>query len=150
MSWTPRLRTVLLASNLLVLALPVAGITLLRLYDSMLIRQTEAELIVQGAALASVYTHELERAAAATGAQLVNYGRPARSRPEGVPSGDPESPFQPAVPGLDLARHTILPPSPEGLRPRNGPDPLAEAAGSAMARILSETQRTSLAGPHSS
>ena len=43
-----RLRTVLILVNLIVLALPVAGIQVLRIYESALVRQTESELIAQG------------------------------------------------------------------------------------------------------
>ena len=43
----PRLRTLLVAVNLVVLALPLAGLGFLRLYESALIRQTEPELVAQ-------------------------------------------------------------------------------------------------------
>ena len=39
----PRIRTLLLATYLTVLLLPVAGIGMLRLYESALLRQTEAD-----------------------------------------------------------------------------------------------------------
>ena len=41
----PRVRTLLLATYLAVLLLPVGGIAFLRIYESALIRQTEAELL---------------------------------------------------------------------------------------------------------
>jgi len=47
--WRPRLGVVLLAVNLLVLALPLAGILAVRQYENELVRSTEAQLLVQGA-----------------------------------------------------------------------------------------------------
>ena len=44
MKWRPRLRTLLLVANLVLLTLPLAGVWLLRIYESALIRQTESEL----------------------------------------------------------------------------------------------------------
>ena len=51
----PRLRTILLVGNLVLLAVPLAGIWLLRIYESALIRQTESELIAQAAVLGAAY-----------------------------------------------------------------------------------------------
>ena len=49
------LRTLLIAINLVVLLLPLAGIQLMRLYESALVRQTESALIAQGAFVAAFY-----------------------------------------------------------------------------------------------
>ena len=140
MPWRPRWRTVLLFSNLLVLALPFAGISLFKLYDSLLTRQTEAELIVQGAALGATYLDLLKRTAESTGADLESYGRVSEAR-----SSAENLEFQPAIPGLDLARHPVLPPSPKAL-PGSPPDPLARTLGRRLEPILKDTQLTSLAG----
>ena len=51
----PGIRTLLLATYFAVLLLPVAGIGILRLYESALIRQTESELLAQAAVLAAAY-----------------------------------------------------------------------------------------------
>ena len=48
-----RLRTILIGVLLFVAAMPVFGAVFLRLYENTLVRQTEAELVVQGAALVS-------------------------------------------------------------------------------------------------
>lgn len=138
--WRPRWRTVLLLSNLLVLALPVAGVSLFKLYDSLLIRQTEAELIVQSAALGASYLDALGDMATSTGAELETYGRRSRAL-----TADQNLSFQPAIPGLDLARHPILPPNPKA-RPGAPPDPLARTLGRRLEPVLKATQRTSLAG----
>ena len=47
--------TILLLMNMVLLALPLSGILALRLYESALIRQTESELIAQGALVAASY-----------------------------------------------------------------------------------------------
>ena len=138
--WRPRWQTVLLLSNLLVLALPFAGASLFKLYDSLLVRQTEAELIVQAAALGAASLDRLESLADSTGADLSTYGRLSEARPDGQ-----DDDFQPAIPGLDLARHPVLPPNPDAL-PGSPPDPLARALGRLIEPLLKQTQLTSLAG----
>jgi hypothetical protein len=47
--------TVLLLMNVTVLLLPASGIWVLRLYESALVRQTESELIAQGAVIAAAF-----------------------------------------------------------------------------------------------
>ena len=138
--WRPRWQTVLLLSNLLVLALPIGGISLFRLYDSLLTRQTESELIVQVAAIGAMYLDELERTARSAGTDLATYGRPSQAPTQGE-----HSPLRPAIPGLDLARHPVLPPNPEA-RPGSPADPLAVAVGRRLEPVLIETKKTSLAG----
>ncbi|TJW31171.1 MAG: two-component sensor histidine kinase, partial [Mesorhizobium sp.] len=64
--WRPRLATVVIAILILVMALPLVGLFFFRLYENQLIRQTEAELIAQGAVLAAVYAQEVRDAGIAT------------------------------------------------------------------------------------
>ncbi|TIT72006.1 MAG: two-component sensor histidine kinase, partial [Mesorhizobium sp.] len=47
--WRPRLATVVVAILIVVMALPLVGLFFFRLYENQLIRQTEGELIAQGA-----------------------------------------------------------------------------------------------------
>ncbi|MFT4055733.1 MAG: hypothetical protein QM681_14610 [Novosphingobium sp.] len=52
--WTRlRLRTILLLTFVFIAALPGVGALFLRVYENSLVRQTEAELVAQGAALAA-------------------------------------------------------------------------------------------------
>ena len=74
-----RLRTILFATLLFVAALPGFGAVFLRVYENTLVRQTEAELIAQGAVLASAY-RSFWRGAPRRRA------RRARSRPSARPS----------------------------------------------------------------
>ncbi|MEM6793540.1 MAG: HAMP domain-containing sensor histidine kinase, partial [Acidobacteriota bacterium] len=128
------------------LAVPLAGVSLLRLYDSMLIRQTESELISQGAALAAVYLNELARQAPSFGLEADGAGHMPLYGVPAAPSLDLDERFRPGIASLDLARHPVLPPMPPGRAPADPADPLAEAVGERLAPILRQTQRTTLAG----
>ena len=61
--WRPRIGLVVLAILLTVMALPLVGLFFFRIYENQLVRQTEAELIGQGAALAAIYAREVHSAA---------------------------------------------------------------------------------------
>ncbi|EZP55004.1 sensor histidine kinase [Sphingomonas sp. RIT328] len=118
-----RLRTILFATLFFVAALPGFGAVFLRVYENTLVRQTEAELVAQGAALA-----------AAAAAQWP--GGDGRLYPRRiVPPGG----------GVDLSQTPILPERPS-------PAPAGTVAADArivaprLAPILRATQRTTLAG----
>lgn len=74
----PRLRTIFLALNLFVLLLPIGGIGLLRLYESALVHQTEAELLSQAAVLEAVWRSSYRRAVADAG--MAGTAEPGRGR----------------------------------------------------------------------
>ena len=63
MSFRPRLRTLLLVINLIILLLPLGGITMLRLYENELVRQTESELIGQTVLLSSAFKEAYRKSA---------------------------------------------------------------------------------------
>ncbi|MER9472313.1 hypothetical protein NKI60_07060, partial [Mesorhizobium sp. M0520] len=123
--WRPRLATVVIAILIMVMALPLAGLFFFRLYENQLIRQTEAELIAQGAALGAIYAQEVREA----GLAPEKLGAPVPS----PNTSDRASPYQAIEPGLDLASDGILPtrpaapaarpphPQPRLWRPRRGP-----------------------------
>ena len=136
----PRLRTVLLLINLVVLVLPVGGIFALRIYESALIRQTESELIAQAAVIATVYEHDYaQRPAidpqyglplACAGAAAVRRGLPGARAPQ----------------GLDLATDTVLPVAAPPAPAPAPADPLALSIGRELTPILRDAQRSTLAG----
>ena len=97
----PRLRTILFAVNLVILALPLGGVTVLRLYESALVRQTESELLGQAAILAAAYRAALGRARPDP-ARAADYGVPAAS--EWLPA---EGRWQPRAATLDLALDSV-------------------------------------------
>lgn len=118
------LRTILFATLLLVAALPGFGALFLRVYENTLVRQTETELVSQGAALA------------ATAAQLW----PGRQQPVGQRAG-----YAPETPAIDLSTAAQLPERPASTPSSIRPDPSAAAVAITLQPILAETARTTLA-----
>lgn len=115
-----RLRTILLATFLLVAALPGIGAVFLRVYENTLVQQTEAELVAQGAVLASVAG--------------IAWGEAPRG---------PREP-QPEPPAIDLRSDPVLSPQPLGVRA--GPaDPAAVRVGRTIAPIVDDAAATTLA-----
>ncbi|WP_287312038.1 ATP-binding protein [Mesorhizobium sp.] len=117
------------------MALPLVGLFFFRLYENQLIRQTEAELIAQGAALAAIHAQEVRDA-----------GIPAEKLGAAVPadSDNPDSPYQPIEPRLDLASDRVLATRPAATAA--SVDPVFAAIGARLSGILAETQKTTLAG----
>lgn len=130
-----RLRTILLIVNLAVLILPLGSAFFFRFYENELVRQTELELISQGAFLAASYKQELSGHIGNKDA----YGVPATKK-------GPVEFYTPINPQLDLSRATVLPRRPEGATVStsvNGPE---FAAGESLTPIISEAQKTTLSG----
>lgn len=146
MSWRPRLATVLVLITLVIGLLPLGGIAVLRLYESALVRQTESELIAQGALIAASYRAQFERLGTGRAGKPVmakDYGNAVTSppRPE-----DPENRWRPRYAVLDLATDPVLP-APADDQPAPAPaHPVAVAAGRDLTTILRETQKITLAG----
>lgn len=138
MTWRPRLSTVLVLITLVIGLLPLGGIAVLRIYESALVRQTESELIAQGALIAASYRVQFERLGVPRG-----YGNPVTSPPR---PQDPDTQLQPRFAVLDLATDPVLPP-PDDAQPAGAPaHPAAVAAGRELTTILRETQKITLAG----
>ena len=117
-----RLRTILLVTFLSVAALPGVGALFLRVYENTLVRQTEAELVAQGAALAAAWP-----GAATDPRPLATYD------------------FRPEPTTIDLRASAILPE-----RPAPSADVQSPASGDAQAAaqmlpVIRATQRTTLA-----
>ncbi len=153
-SWRPRLSTVLILINLVILVLPLGGIAVLRVYESALIRQTESELIAQGVFVSAAYRTLFDRTTRpARGkapanplvlASLDNYGlAPTRVEPKASPSSGP---WRPQLVRLDLAQDPVLP-APPGSEPTDqAADPVAAAVGRELEPVLRDAQVTTLAG----
>ena len=119
-----RLRTILFATLLFVAALPGFGAVFLRVYENTLVQQTEAELIAQGAVLASVYR------------SVWTAGAPT-----------PEAPLlpEPERPSIDLNSMPILDAQPPP-RPAITPlDAQAVVAAAVLRPIVADSARTTLA-----
>ena len=105
-----RLRTIVFATLFVVAALPGIAAMFLRVYENTLVRQTEAELVAQGAALA-----------AAAGAQW----------PGAVASVPAPNDWRPEPPTIDLSSSAILPERP-------APRALADRASARAVRLAQE------------
>lgn len=119
--WRPRLRTVLLWVNLVVVALPLAGIFVLRLYENELVRGTETQLLALGSVIRQAFRLELGG--------------------EGT-----EPALEADVPSLDVASGRILPRAPEATPPDHAADEAALAAGRKLDPVLRAAGRETLAG----
>lgn len=128
----PRLWVLLLLSNMAVLALPLAGLWAMRLYESAVVRQTEAELVAQAAVWVAAFRAELRRTSP--------YLAPA---PAAAPELSPAAISLLRRRGLDLAENPVLPPPPD---PRPGPPAEAHAAavGAALGPMLLDAQAVTL------
>jgi signal transduction histidine kinase len=119
-----RLRTILFGTLLFTAALPGAGALFLRVYENTLVRQTEAELIAQGAALA---------------------GAAQALWPGATPGSTDPRPWRAEGSTIDLRTTGVLAERPAAL-PRSAlPDPEALAMARRFHPILATTARTTLA-----
>ena len=135
----PRLTTILLIVNLAVLILPLGSLMFFRIYENQLVRQTESELISQGAVLAAAYRQEvIERQK-----QLADYGRKTTPLPTQRLDGFE---YVPILPQLDLTAADPLADRPDGTQPKNAPDTTALAAGQKLTKIIAEARKSTLAG----
>jgi hypothetical protein len=124
-----RLRTILLIVLLVVAAMPIAGMVLLRVYENTLVRQTEVELVSQGAALSAT-------------AQAL---WPGAAPPARAPDKDAPGDYRPESTGIDLSGSPVLPSRPRAAFTPTPPDADALAVLPALRPILDETTRTTLA-----
>jgi hypothetical protein len=122
----------LLATLLFVAGLPGVGAIFLRVYENTLVRQTEAELVAQGAALA----------ATAEALWPKEHG-PAARQSRAIAARDY---YAPEPPTIDLQSTPVLPERPPAWRTPDLPtDRQAVAAAAKLAPILARTARTTLA-----
>ncbi|MEW6348011.1 MAG: HAMP domain-containing sensor histidine kinase [Thermodesulfobacteriota bacterium] len=142
MRFKPSLRSVLLVVNLAILLLPVGEIAVLRLYESELVRQTESELIAQGAVISATF-RELLWEHVEPG-ERTGYGTPVASRfRKRAGEGNVLDPFHPH---LDLADELVRPPAEDALVSVQEPDPAARVAGERIRPIIDAAKKVTLAG----
>lgn len=147
MNQKPRLRTIFLIVNLIVLLIPLGGIGVLRIYETELIRRTESELISQGALIQAMYRDRLLHA--------LEYQceRPEGAGPYGVPVEvkypvNIDDKFMPIPAELDAASDRIYPAVPAAVEPKLAPEPCAARVGEEIIPTLIEAQRITLSGMH--
>lgn len=144
MKTRPRLRTVLILINLVILALPLGGIAVLRIYESALIRQTESELLAQGAFISKSYQVALERRLRELGRRAPReYGLPYAASPGLRPENGP---WQPRFATLDLALDPVYDAPPPGTPAALPADALAGKIGEELQPVLLQVQQQTLAG----
>lgn len=128
--WPPlRLRVVVFGVLLLVAALPGIAAIWLRVYENTLVRQTEAELVAQGAALAA--------AAAAQWPGTTPDRRPFNRRALNYYVPEPTT--------IDLRNSPVLPERPLTRKARQPADPAALKVALKMDPVIERTTRTTLA-----
>jgi signal transduction histidine kinase len=132
-TWWPavRLRTILLTVLLFAAAMPAIGAVFLRTYENTLVRQTEAELTSQGAALASA-------------AANLWPGAVRDLTPADPDARDDPGYYRPEASSIDLRASPVLPERPAAA-PGPAPDPQAEAAADVLEPIFDQTSRSTLA-----
>ncbi len=133
-----RLRTILLVVNLTVLILPLGSIFFFRIFENLLVRQTELELISQAAVISSMYKNQIIHSMF----DPDSYGKPL---PESVLQPVDEK-YTPVLPKLDLSEDPVLPPRPDGVTPEldSRIDPVVGAIGKNLSSILLDTKMTTL------
>lgn len=135
--WLPRLWMVLAAVAIVTLGGAIGGLSIVRFYDDQLVRQTESELLAQGAVLAEVFAGLI----ASRASDEATYGVEATiERPR---AADPT--LTPLVPTL-RANDPVLPAPPPAPPATVAVDPIAQDAALAMAPLLEAVSRTTLAG----
>lgn len=126
----PRLRWLLFGTLLFVAALPGIAALGLRVYENALIRQTEAELTAQSAAIAA-------------SAALLWPGPAAAAAPEGV--DDPRESYEDGPSGVDLRSSPVLPERPAASVSPARADPVAQQVADRLAPAIAESKRATLA-----
>ncbi len=138
-----RLRTVLLGTFLFVASLPGFGAVFMRVYENTLVRQTESELIAQGAVLVATAGGRFE--AAAPPAPDLN----PQSRLPNTASYDSEPAtgayYRPESPAIDLNSNNVLDERQDPVLSAIMPDAAAKARAATLAPIIDQVRRTTLA-----
>jgi signal transduction histidine kinase len=130
-----RLRTILFGIFVFVAGLPGLGAVFLRVYENTLVRQTESELITQGAALV-----------AAAGGRFAGANKPPATISARRDYGDVDTGYyKPEPPKIDLSQSEIEPERPDPEMVSAQPNPASLALAERMQPIIEQTGRTTLA-----
>jgi two-component system sensor histidine kinase ChvG len=136
-----RLRTILLGVLLFVAGLPGVGAIFLRVYENTLVRQTEAELVAQGATLVAAAGGRFPKAEPQADPNMgQSWGRSAEYEED-----RPNDYYLPEPPALDLSRETILPERPAPSVATQAVAAQSQSMAADLAPLIEQTQRTTLA-----
>lgn len=132
-----RIRTIVLAVNLVAMLVPLSSIYVFRLYENALVRQTETELIAQGAFVSALFRQQLKENMPETWRQS------GRMLP--LPVSGESQPYLPVAAQIVVATAAILPPRAEAKADPNPPGVAAMQAARHIVPVLEEARRTTLA-----
>lgn len=124
-----RLRDILLVVLVFTAGMPGIAAISLRVYENTLVRQTEAELVAQGAAIVAMAAESWP-------------GGPTAAP---TPAKPPPGYYRPETTTIDLSRSDILPERPRPRRTNRRPDPNAVAMAAEIRPMVDRTVRTTLA-----
>ena len=133
------IRRILALVSFLFLLLPVGSIYFLRIYESALIRQTESELISQGAFVSAIYKHEVSTILQSDHRQVNGYGLPLSRQVS-------DNEINPILPQLDLAKDPIHAARPKPYYNTDKLDRVARRAGANIMPVIQDAQRITLSG----
>ncbi len=153
-----RLRTILFTTLFIVAGLPGISAVFLRVYENALVRQTEAELMAQGAVIAALAEENWPGGPK----RLPTRPIPVDTRASEYPSASElrngvntrqvqsrewpsEDFYNPERPTIDLRTTPVLPDRPQAMFTGRTADPDAAAAANKIAPVLFQTARTTLA-----
>ena len=136
--WRPSLSMVVVAMLIFILCLPITGIWLFRFYDSQLVRETEQELIVQGAFIEALMINKLEQSPPLK-SQLGSVVEKENLRNKGLGGEFLEA-------KLDLSTSDVLPPRADPQASSTVPSEQFLDIGRELDPILQHSQRITLAG----
>lgn len=132
--WRPTLGMIVIAMLIFVLALPIGGIWLFRFYDALLVRETENELIMQGAFISAIMRREMTE-------RRFNPARLAQS----APTKNPKT-HNLTLPQIELPTAKILPRRANAVPTTQPVNSEMLAIGRSVFPILKDAQETTLAG----
>ncbi|WP_281926288.1 sensor histidine kinase [Roseibium album] len=151
--WRPPLSLVIALVLGIMLLVPLGGIVFFRVYENQLIQTTEGELIAQSAAIAAITAQHLRQ----FGGEDLPLGTNAIDQP--IPysmeplistlrrsKNQPEGNWAPQLPILDLNKTPVLPARADPVATDVRIHPAYLATGKAIATVLRDTQRLTLAG----
>ena len=133
--WRFKLRTILLAVSLTVLVIPAGGIYIFRIYEGELVKQSELELIAQGALIAALYKSEVATLVKLDG-MVGAYGRKVN------PPAAADEYFRPVKPQLNLSRYRIRSRPADAAASELQADRFAREVGGEADTKLLDAQRT--------
>lgn len=132
--WRPTLSLVVIGMLVFILSLPLGGIWIFRFYDDQLVRETENELIVQGAFVEAMFVAELKRRNFNPATLKHNITKKKQSN------------FSPIEPQLDLSAANILGPRSDAISTELQPSAVINSVGRSLLPTILNAQRTTLAG----